>query len=305
VNVKSIVAVTAGLVAALTTTNAAVAASSSESDQNLRYSRAYIERAYDMLSHDMADYGGHRVAAMNDLSQARTDLTQALHYDRNPEDAAIPGGVRAEDADLSNFIRTQHGSTENLEFTRTYVEHAIDMLQKDAPDYGGYRLKAIAALGAARAQLGAAVAYRNAHRTGQGDGSGGSDDNLRYSRLYLDRAIDMLNHDMHDYAGHREAAIADIGGAQNDLTAALRYDSNHADAVVPTHVMAGDEDLESYFVRGQFGSNQNIEFVRRYVERAIDMLTRDAHDYGGYRVKAIVALQAGRQQLLLALKVPH
>jgi len=111
VNVKSIVAVTAGLVAALTTTNASVAASGSESDQNIRYSRAYIERAYDMLSHDANGYDGHRVAAMNDLSQARTDLTQALHYDRNPEDASIPGGVRAEDADLANFVRSQHGGT--------------------------------------------------------------------------------------------------------------------------------------------------------------------------------------------------
>jgi len=86
------------------------------------------------------------------------------------------------------------------------------------------------------------------------------------------------------------------------LTAALRYDSNHGDATIPTRAMAGDAALEAYFVRGQFGSNQNIAYVRRYVERAIDMLSRDAHDYGGYRVKAINALQSARQQLQLALK---
>jgi hypothetical protein len=98
------------------------------------------------------------------------------------------------------------------------------------------------------------------------------------------------------------AALNDIQAAQTDLTSALRFDSNHGDATIPTHVMAGDEDLDSFFVRGQFASTENIEFVRRYVERAIDMLTRDMHDYGGYRVKAIASLQTARQQLLLAVK---
>lgn len=301
-NVKSIFAVTAGLVAVLTTTSASMASTNATSDQNLRYSRAYIERAYEMLSHDQNGYGGHRVTAMNDLSQARTDLTSALHYDRNPEDASIPAGPRAEDADISNFVRSQHGSTENLEFTRAYIAHAIDMLQRDSHDYGGFRAKAVAALVAARTELAAAIAYRESHRTGNGSGGGASDDNLRYSRLYLNRAVDMLQHDMHDYAGHRVAAINDIQTAQADLTAALRYDTNHADATIPAHAMAGDADLDSYFVRGQFGSNQNIIYVRRYADRAIDMLTRDAHDYGGNRVKAIAALQAARQQLLLAIK---
>ena len=66
--------------------------------------------------------------------------------------------------------------------------------------------------------------------------------------------------------------------------------------------MKGDEDLDTFFMRNQFASNENIEFVRRYVERAIDMLQHDAHDYNGYRLKAIADLQAARQQLLLALK---
>ena len=66
--------------------------------------------------------------------------------------------------------------------------------------------------------------------------------------------------------------------------------------------MAGDEGLESFFVRGQFASTENIEYVRHYVERAIDMLSRDTHDYGGNRVKAMASLQTARQQLLLAVK---
>jgi hypothetical protein len=300
VNGKMVLALSAGLAAAWATSSAAMAAAApSASDQNLRYARAYVERANDMLSHDQEDYGGHRVTAMNDISQARADLTAALRYDRNPDDAVIPKSARPEDADLANFERGQAASNENLEFTRKYLERAIDMLSHDAHDYGGYRVKAIADLRAAREQLRDAMQYRDAHHESPGTAS---DENLRYSRLYLDRAVDMLQHDMHDYSGHRAAALTDITKAQADLTAALRYDTNHEDSNVPTHVRAGDEGLESFFMRGQFASNENIEYVRRYVERAIDMLQHDKHDYHGYRVKAIADLQAARQQLALAIK---
>src|SRR5579864_6280619 len=61
-----------------------------QSDQNLRFARAYVERARDMLSHDQADYGGHRVAAMTDINEARADLTTALRYDHNKGDAVLP-----------------------------------------------------------------------------------------------------------------------------------------------------------------------------------------------------------------------
>lgn len=303
-NRKMIGAAAASLVAVLATTSAALAATGSASDQNLRYTRAYVERAYDMLSHDQSAYGGHRVAAMNDLTMARNDLTQALHFDRNPEDASIPAGVRPEDTDLVNFVRGQHASTQNLAFVRAYLDHAIDMLQRDAHDYGGFRLKAIASLSDARDQLKDAIQYFQAHNNSMGGHAGGvaSDENLRFTRLYVNRAIVMLQHDQHDYAGHRAAALHDIEQAQADLTAALRYDSNHADQIVPTIVMKGDEDLDTFFMRNQFASNENIEFVRRYVERAIDMLQHDAHDYDGFRLKAIADLQAARQQLLLALK---
>ena len=271
------------------------------SDQNLRYSRAYVQHAYDMLSHDQDDYGGHRVAAMSDISQARDDLTAALRYDRNPEDAVLPKSALPGDTDLVNFERGQKASNQNIDFTRKYLERAIDMLSHDAPDYGGYRLKAIAALQAARQQLIQAMQYRDAHRGQESPGTA-SDENLRYSRLYLERAVDMLQHDKHDYSGHRAAAIADITSAQADLTAALRYDANHEDSVLPVHARGEDADLQQYYVRGQFASNENIEYVRRYVDGAIDMLQKDHHDYNGYRVKAIAQLQAAREQLLLALK---
>jgi hypothetical protein len=129
------------------------------SDHNLRYSRAYVEKAADMLSHDQSDYGGHRIAAMKDINAARADLTTALRYDRNREDSILPK-ISAADAGMRNWERNQGKSNRNILFTRRYVEKAIDMLQHDRHDYGGYRVKAVRDLQAARAQLLAAIRFR-------------------------------------------------------------------------------------------------------------------------------------------------
>lgn len=298
-NFKAAIVSVAALATLLASTGRASADTSMTSDQNLRYTRAYIDRSLDMLSHDQSDYGGHRVAAIGDLNTAKVDLTSALQFDSNPDDKVIPTNVRPEDADIAAFVRGQAASNENLEHTRTIVERSIAMLQNDAHDYGGYRVKAIAALGSARDQLTDALQYVSAHG---GMGGGGSDDNLRFSRLYLNRAVDMLQHDAHDYHGHRAAAVTDIEHAQADLTAALGHDMDRdRDSVLPTHAAPGDEDLETFFTRGQFNSDQNISFVSRYVERAIDMLQKDQHDYSGFRAKAVQELVGARQQLSLAL----
>lgn len=53
-------------------------------------------------------------------------------------------------------------------------------------------------------------------------------------------------------------------------------------------------------VRGERGSRQNIWRVRREVERSIDQLQRDTHDFGGHRVQAVALLQQARNQLLMA-----
>ena len=310
-NRKTILAAAASVIAMLTTAGTALALAPSDqaSDQNLRYSRAYLDRTYDALSHDQADYGGHRVAAMNDINDARNDLTAALKYDNNPQASVVPSDVRSEDADIAAFVRGQAASNRNLDNEKLVVERVIDMLQRDAADYGGYRAKAIAALQAAHDQLADAIAYRNAHPNSGGSmdrddnhGMNASDDNIRYTRLYVNRAVDMLQRDQRDYSGHRAAAVTDLQRAQADLMNALRSDTNKEDATLPTRAMTGDEDLDSYYTRGQFASNQNIAYVRRYVERAIDMLQKDQHDYNGYRVKAIQDLQAARQELLSALQ---
>ncbi|HEY7994392.1 MAG TPA: hypothetical protein VID24_09285 [Candidatus Eremiobacteraceae bacterium] len=284
-------------------TSRASADSTMTSDQNLRYTRAYIERSLDMLSHDQSDYGGHRVAAIGDLNTAKADLTSALQFDKNPDDRVVPTDVRSQDTDIAAIMRGQFASNENLEHTRTIVARSIALLQQDAHDYGGYRVKAIAALGATRDQLTDALQYFSAHGGGM-MGGGASDDNLRYSRLYLNRAVDMLQHDAHDYQGHRAAAVTDIQRAQADLAYALEHDTNRdRDTVLPAHAAPGDEDLDAYYLRHQFNSDQNISYVSRYVERAIDMLQKDQHDYAGFRAKAVENLVAARQQLSLALTV--
>lgn len=54
-------------------------------------------------------------------------------------------------------------------------------------------------------------------------------------------------------------------------------------------------------LRAERGSAKNLVHVRRRLEAMIDQLQRDAHDYGGYRVKAIADLQAARNDIQTAI----
>jgi len=54
--------------------------------------------------------------------------------------------------------------------------------------------------------------------------------------------------------------------------------------------------------RGELGSARNIKRVRGALERLIDQLQHDQHDFGGYRVKAIAAMQQARVDLDQALQ---
>lgn len=47
-------------------------------------------------------------------------------------------------------------------------------------------------------------------------------------------------------------------------------------------------------------SNHNIHEIRKHLERVIDELQHDQHDYAGHRVKALDLLNQARQELLLA-----
>lgn len=54
--------------------------------------------------------------------------------------------------------------------------------------------------------------------------------------------------------------------------------------------------------RGEIGSGRNLKRVRQALERLIDQLQHDQHDYNGYRVRAIAAMQQARGDLDQALQ---
>ncbi len=54
--------------------------------------------------------------------------------------------------------------------------------------------------------------------------------------------------------------------------------------------------------RGEVGSARNLKKAEYMLERLIDQLQHDQRDYGGYRVKAIAALQQARADLDQALQ---
>ncbi len=53
---------------------------------------------------------------------------------------------------------------------------------------------------------------------------------------------------------------------------------------------------------GEIGSARNLQHVREKIAGLIDQLNGDRRDYGGYRVKAIAALQQARADLDQALQ---
>jgi hypothetical protein len=268
-------------------------AAAAQSDSNLSYVSRYVANAQMALQQDRHDYHGHRVAALTDIARARADIASALAYDNTHERYNASAATTPTIASEVAFERSQAGSDRNLDYVQTYLERAIDMLRRDNHDYGGYRVKAIADLEASRNQLG--IALRQDTRTEHPGVA--SDSNIRYTRGYIARGIDMLQHDQADYGGHRVAAIAAMQNADGDLLAALRAD--RADESLPTVQALA---LPANWTRNQRASNQNIAYARTYVEHAIDMLKNDQHDYNGYRAKAVQQLGVAHAQLLAALQ---
>lgn len=127
-----------------------------QSDNNLRWARAHVERDIDMLQRDQRDYGGHRVKAIEDFQSARTQLTLGLTYDGS-HDYSIPMPV------VPNFAVSNNRSDANLLYVRADVEHVLDVLQRDNTDYGGHRVAAIALLQQGRQQILAALAWDRNH----------------------------------------------------------------------------------------------------------------------------------------------
>ena len=122
-----------------------------------------------------------------------------------------------------------------------------------------------------------------------------SNSNLWHVHRRLDGAIDQLQHDQRDYGGHRVAAISDLQNARNEIVVAEQADPN----CQRTTGGPGGSD-ENWGRRNQGNSNRDIWYVRAWVEKMIDQLQRDNHDYNGHRVAAIRDMQQARAQLLAA-----
>ena len=316
------------------------------SNENLRIARQHVESAIDGLQHDASDYGGHKEAARDDLGVARQFLEQALQFrgqhngNRNGGNVpnvtpnATPNGVFVpstagsgnpndnenaengsdnENAENGNNgggdLRNQRGSTQNLMNVRAHVDAAIDALNRDRSDYGGFKERAIDKLQQARQELEAGIDFiRNPQVRNGGTGEGVSNANLRFVDEHINTAISNLQSDNNDYGGHRVAAINDLQTASGDIQQALAYDKAHpGQARVQNTMPVAPVTLPNQSIGGNNGmsqnrSNQSLETARTNIESAIDALTRDAHDYGGFREKAVSALQSARTELQQALQ---
>ena len=122
-----------------------------------------------------------------------------------------------------------------------------------------------------------------------------SDNNLRWARYALEANIDMLVRDQHDYNGYRVRAIGEMQAARQQIVVALAYDRNHDDAMARAAAFRSAEGPDNR-------SDRNLVKVRRNVERIIDVLQRDNHDYGGHRVAAIGDLNQAIRDITLGLR---
>ena len=63
----------------------------------------------------------------------------------------------------AQYERGPQGSDRNLRAVRSHIDAQINQLQNDQHDYGGHRVRAIADLQAARAEIDAALRFDRGH----------------------------------------------------------------------------------------------------------------------------------------------
>jgi len=145
--------VTAGIVTAPVPASAKTDCSS---NANIWHVHRRLDGTIDHLQHDESDYGGHKVAAMNDLQNARTELVAAEQYavgtdHDNPACFKARGGTGG--SDVKSGARGERGSDADVRYVVRWVGRLAGQLDRDQRDYGGHRVKAIAALHAAQGEL--------------------------------------------------------------------------------------------------------------------------------------------------------
>jgi hypothetical protein len=256
---------------------------------------------------------GHPIPIANPNGSGNTGDT-----DDNSNGTGQPG---------QNRVHSQGGSNESLTDVRQHIQTAIDALNADGRDFGGFKNQAIDKLQQARTQIDDALQF--VQRPGVQNGGSGqrvSDANLRFVDEHVRTAIGRLEQDRNDYGGHRAAAINDLQQARGYISSGLAFDNNSnnrgangqpvsAGTVVPGRVNTGVGNTRvvnpgvvvpatGILSSGTVGANGHVTNdatladARQHLETAIDALGRDANDYGGFRMKAIGSLEAARSQIL-------
>ncbi|HZV04057.1 MAG TPA: hypothetical protein VE999_03115 [Gemmataceae bacterium] len=145
-----------------------------------------------------------------------------------PLPAALGQGKKREPQNVSNA---------QLREGLQVLQATKKMLQGADHDYGGHRVAAIKAIGAAERQLKLALGSQNKGKNAAGQigkavqGKGKQPEPQNISNLQLADAIGILVRTRtflekadHDYGGHRAAAVRDIGVAVQQLKTALKYE---------------------------------------------------------------------------------
>jgi hypothetical protein len=132
------------------------------SDHNLTKVHRRLLGAIQQLSDDQSDYGGHRVAALNDLQAARSEIEAAESYAQSnyhePAHCFNISGMGTGGNAMAGK-RGQSNSNGNLARVDKWVGGMITQLQADSRDYGGHRDNAVKDIQQAQTELAAAGSY--------------------------------------------------------------------------------------------------------------------------------------------------
>jgi hypothetical protein len=127
----------------------------------------------------------------------------------------------------------QHGSNAQLREAIHVLQLTKKTLEGADHDYGGHRVDAVKAIGAAEHQLKLALgAHHKGKKAGAKGGKGGKGNepqNISNMQLadaipILQRTVGLMEKGNHDYGGHREQAIKDVNIAIHQLKLALEFE---------------------------------------------------------------------------------
>jgi hypothetical protein len=124
--------------------------------ENLVNVRHRIEGAINLLQRDTHYYGGHRLAAIDALSDARLELFGAEHYaitTYGDDPVCFPVSQSSAGSDMPWRVGAPAGGSGDLWGLRKWTDALIYQLNQDDRPYGGHRQAAINNLQVAGSEL--------------------------------------------------------------------------------------------------------------------------------------------------------